>query len=106
MLREVVSQNRLTADDLLFKMHMRMWDDPMDFPKFCEVVRRLDATLSEFQLKHLSKVLKNPHTNKIEVNTLLRNLCGQEHETVDFRNRMYKKFYQVIQDNGKEEEML
>ena len=47
MLREVVANNKLTPDDLLFKMKLRIWDEPMDFPRLCESLRRLDPTLSE-----------------------------------------------------------
>lgn len=47
MLREIVQNNRITSDDLLFKMHLRIWDEPLDFPKLCEAVRKLDPTLSE-----------------------------------------------------------
>lgn len=47
MLREVVQNNRLTADDILFKMQLRIWDAPLDFPKLCESLRKLDPTLSE-----------------------------------------------------------
>ena len=75
MLREVISQNRISSDDLLFKMHLRHWDEPLDFPKLCEALRKLDATLSEPQIRHLAKTLKN-QDNKVEVQTLLRNLCG------------------------------
>lgn len=75
MLREVVTNNRLTSDDLLFKMQLRIWDAPLDFPLLCTSLRRLDPTLSEPQLRHLAKTLKNKD-NKIEVTALLRNLCG------------------------------
>lgn len=47
MLREIINNNRLTADDLLFKMHVRLWDNPLDFPKLTEALRKLDPTLSE-----------------------------------------------------------
>jgi hypothetical protein len=33
MLREVVIANRLTSDDLLFKMQLRIWDPALDFPQ-------------------------------------------------------------------------
>jgi hypothetical protein len=75
MLREVVQNNRITSDDLLFKMQMRIWDEPLDFPRLCEGLRRLDPTISEPQLRHLAKTLKNKD-NKVEITTLLRNLCG------------------------------
>lgn len=47
MLREVVATNKLTTDDLLFKMKLRIWDGPLEFPMLCEYLRRLDPTLSE-----------------------------------------------------------
>lgn len=75
MLREVVASNKITADDLLFRMQLRIWDSPLDFPKLCEAIRRLDPTLSETQLRHLAKVLRNKE-NKVEITAMLRNLCG------------------------------
>jgi hypothetical protein len=75
MLREIVANNKITADDLLFRMQMRIWDSPLDFPRLSEALRRLDPTLSETQLRHLAKVLKNEE-GKVEVTALLRNLCG------------------------------
>lgn len=89
MLREVVTTNNLSPDDLLFKMKLRIWDHPLDFPKLCEALRRLDPSLSESQLRHLTKTLKNKD-NKVEITAMLRNLCGQEHETVDFRNKTFR----------------
>ena len=79
----------MTPDDLLFRMKLRMWDEPLDGKKLSDSIRRLDPTLSDPQIRHLSKVLKN-QDNKVEVTTLLRNLCGKEHETVDFRNKIFR----------------
>jgi hypothetical protein len=31
MLREIVLEGKLTSDDLLFRMHLRIWDEPLDF---------------------------------------------------------------------------
>ncbi len=67
----------------------------MDFVKMTECLRRLDPTLSELQLRYLAKALKNKE-NKVEITTLLRNLCGTEHETVDYRNKMFREFYAEI----------
>jgi hypothetical protein len=47
MLREVVNVNRITSDDLLFKMKLRIWDPALDFPQFVDALRKLDPTLSE-----------------------------------------------------------
>lgn len=30
---------------------------------------------------------------------MLRNLCGQEHETIDFRNKIFRKIYTEIHPN-------
>ena len=89
MLRDVVQNNRLTPDDILFKMQLRIWDAPLDFGKLCEGLRKLDPTLSESQIRHLSKTLKNKE-NKVDIHALLRNLTGQEYETVDYRNRIFR----------------
>lgn len=59
MLREVIINNKLTADDLLHKMQLRIWDADLDFPQLCTCLRKLDPTLSESQLRNLAKVLKN-----------------------------------------------
>lgn len=45
--------------------------------------------------------MKNKN-NKIEVTTLLRNLCGHEHETVDYRNKVFKKIYEEIHPQKEE----
>jgi Ca2+-binding EF-hand superfamily protein len=75
MLREVVQKNKITSDDLLYRMQLRIWDEPLDFSKLCEALRRLDPTLSEPQLRHLAKTLRNKD-GKVEITALLRNLCG------------------------------
>ena len=40
-------------------------------------------------------MLKNKE-NKVEITALLRNLSGQEHETVDFRNKVFRQIYAEI----------
>ncbi len=104
MLREVVQANELSADDLLFKMRLRIWDKPLDFVQLSECLRRLDPSLSDTMLRHLAKTLKNKE-NKVEVTALLRNLCGQEHETVDFRNKIFRQIYSEIHPD-KEDRLL
>jgi hypothetical protein len=54
--------------------------------------------LSEPQLRHLAKSLKTKD-NKVEIASLLRNLCGSEHETVDFRNKIFREIYAEIHPN-------
>jgi hypothetical protein len=58
-------------------------------------LRKLDPTLSEPQLRSLAKTLKNKE-NKVEVSALLRNLCGQEHETIDYRNKIFRQIYDEL----------
>ena len=45
--------------------------------------------MSESQLRLLAKTLKN-NDNKVEISALLRNLCGSDHETVDYRNKVFR----------------
>jgi hypothetical protein len=47
MLREVITASRITSHDLLFRMQLRIWDEPLDFPKLTEAIRKLDPTVSE-----------------------------------------------------------
>ena len=103
-LREVVSSNKISTDDLLFKMQLRIWDPPLDFPKLCEALRKLDSSMSEPQVRHLAKSLKNKD-DKVEIGTLLRNLCGQDFETIDYRNKIFRKIYSEIHPH-KEQEFL
>ncbi len=98
LIREVVNANGLTSDDLLHKMDIRIWDDPMDYKKFVMAMRRLDPTLSDPQLRHLMKVLKDKD-GKVEINAMLRNFCGKEHETVDYQNKIFREIYQIIHPN-------
>jgi hypothetical protein len=46
----------------------------------------------------MAKTLKNKE-NKVEIPALVRNLCGQEHETVDFRNKIFREIYAEIHPN-------
>ena len=82
-------------------MQLRIWDAPLDFPKLCEGLRRLDPTLSETQIRHLAKQLKNKD-NKVDVTALLRNLSGQEYETVDYRNRIFRLIYSEIHPHNEQ----
>lgn len=95
MLREIVSQGKLTQDDILFRMNLRVWDSALEFPRFVDCLRKLDPSLSESQLRILSKTLRNSE-GKVEISTLIKNLCGQEFETTDYRNKLFKKIYSQV----------
>jgi Ca2+-binding EF-hand superfamily protein len=95
MLREIIQQNNLSSDDLLFRMHLRIWDQPLEYAKFVDSLRKLDPSLSESQLRVLMKTLKNKEA-KVEIQTLLSNLCGKEFETLDYRNKISRKIYTQV----------
>jgi len=59
MLREIVIQGKLTQDDILFRMNLRVWDSPLEYNRFVDCLRKLDPSLSESQLRVLLKQLKN-----------------------------------------------
>lgn len=92
MLREVILSNQLSSDDLLFRMNLRIWDSSLDFPIMVECLRKIDPSLSESQLRVLHKIMKNKD-GKIDIPNLLTNLCGKEFETVDYRNKVFRKIY-------------
>jgi Ca2+-binding EF-hand superfamily protein len=101
LLREIVNQNNLDSDDLLFKMNLRIWDDPLDFPKFAKALRILDSSLTDLQLKAVAKSMKNSN-NLVEVPVLIRNLVGKDYETVDFRDKLFKRVYNEIYGDNDE----
>ena len=78
-------------------MGLRIWDDPIDLPTFNRCMRLLDPTLTDSQLKGLAKEMKNSQ-NKVDIIMMLQNLVGNEFETVDFRNRVFKRIYGELND--------
>jgi len=42
MIREIVIQYGLTQDDLMWQMHLKPWDDPIDNQELKVCIRRLD----------------------------------------------------------------
>ena len=42
MIREIVDEHRLTQEDLLFQMKLRVWDDDLDRAAFYKTLRNLD----------------------------------------------------------------
>jgi hypothetical protein len=47
MIREVVVASNLTSDDILFRMHLRAWDNPLEYNQFVEAIRKLDPSLGD-----------------------------------------------------------
>ena len=68
-------------------------------------MRRLDPSFSESQCKNLFNKLKNSG-GVVEVATLLRNVTGTEHDTVDFRNQMFRNLYEEIYATGRQGQLL
>lgn len=102
LLREIVNEHELSSDDLLFKMHLRIWDDPLDFKKFTTALRMLDSSLTDVQLRAMAKTMKNSK-NLVDVPVLMRNLVGKDFETVDFRDKLYKRIFSEIVDSRNSE---
>lgn len=101
LLREVIQVNGLTADDLLDKMKLRVWDEDLGYDQFQAAMRKLDSTLSDPQIRYMAKALKS-NNGKIAVTGLLRNLVGHETETVDFRNKILRLMYNQIYPHKEE----
>ena len=100
LIREIINNYNLDEDDLLFRMKLRIWDDPLDYPKFVKAIRNLDTSLTDVQLRALAKSLKNSK-NLVEVPTLVNNLVGKDYQTVDFRDKLYKRlFSEILESRG------
>ena len=70
LIREIVQSSGIDSDDLLHKMGLRIWDDPIDLPTFNRCMWILDPTLTETQLKALAKEMKN-NNNRVDVIMML-----------------------------------
>jgi len=53
LIRELTQAENLDADDILFQMKLKAWDEPLTFDKFFVAVRCLDPSFSESQCKNL-----------------------------------------------------
>ena len=101
MIRETVIENGLTQDDLLFQMKLRVWDDALDRQGFFQAMRNLDRSISDVQIRAIFTQIKNDE-DRVPVHVLVRNFTGQQFETVDYRNSVYKKIYTEIYPNREE----
>ena len=79
---------------------LRLWDPALDFDSFLSLIRRLDASLSEQLAKEAFTKLQN-RNQKVEIETLLANICGSESETIDFKVSMFKILYIEIYQKHK-----
>ena len=90
MLREVVKANDISNEELLHKFKLRSFDDPLTFMVFSKYMKILDPSVNCLQQKAMFNELKNKD-GKVEIPFLLENLTGEKHETVDFRNSIFRK---------------
>jgi len=95
----------LDADDVLFQMKLKYWDEPLDYTNFKACIRRIDPTFSEPQCRALFNKIKN-QVEVVEIPVLIQNLCGTLHDTVDYKNKMYLNLYNEIFAAGRDGEFL
>ena len=70
-------------------LEVRLWDAQLSKRQFVEVVRRIDDSLGEDLLLQVFERLQTK-AGKVEVATLVQNLCGVAEDTVDFRQAAFK----------------
>ena len=95
----------MNVDDVLFQIKLKIWDEPLDYRRFSQAVRLLDASFGESQLKMLFSKLKNAD-DKVDIQVLLSNVTGAKEDTVDYRNKMFKSLYNDVYLNGKSQALL
>ncbi len=103
-MREVIQGNSLSAEELLHKMQLRIWDDPLNQNDFNRAIRKVDPTLTDVQLHTMANEMKDT-SNKVPIQMILQNLVGNEYETSDFRNRMFKRIYAELSDRKNEDKL-
>lgn len=104
-MRKLVQQQGLDKEKALAVLQIKLWAPPLDQAKFTEVIRRLDATLSNDFCTKLFTVLRTPE-GKVEVQTMIKNLFGSEEETVDFKVDMFKQLYVEVYQKNQEKRLL
>jgi hypothetical protein len=100
VLRQIAQKYGLNRDRILKAVDLRLWDPALDFDSFLSLIRRLDASLSEQLAKEAFTRLQN-RNQKVEIETLLANICGSESETIDFKVSMFKTLYIEIYQKHK-----
>ena len=86
-------------------MKLKAWDEPLPYSKFYASIIRLDASFSESQCKSLFDKLKGPD-GKVNVTDMIFNFTGSEHDTVDYKDKIYKELYQEVYQRGREKVLL
>lgn len=79
----------MDANDVLFQMKIKAWDEPLTYAQFITAIRHLDPSFGESQIKNLFNKLKSTN-DKIDIQTLINNLTGTDCDTVDFKNSIFK----------------
>ena len=95
----------MNADDVLFQVKLKIWDEPLDFRRFGQAIRLLDSSFSDSQLKVLFSKLKNAD-DRVDIQVFLSNVTGTHEDTVDYRNKMFKQLYKDIYEQSKQKELL
>jgi Ca2+-binding EF-hand superfamily protein len=86
-------------------MKLKAWDEPLAYPKFSAVIRRLDPSFSDSQIRTLFNKLKSP-TGLVDIPTMIANLTGTECDTVDFKNQFFKDLYTAVYSGNKSDQLI
>ena len=95
MIREIVSEHKLTQEDLLFQMKLKAWDEPLSFTQLTQAIRNLDQSISDIQIRSMFTSIKNA-VGLVPVMTLISNLTGKVFQTVDYKNKIQKLIYAEV----------
>ncbi|CDW87512.1 ef hand family protein [Stylonychia lemnae] len=85
--------------DILYKMGKRLMDAPLNFTQFKECIMKVDSSLNPLQIKSLYELLKNSDDNKVEVAQIIKNLTGEQADTVNFKKIMTKRIQDYLTKN-------
>jgi hypothetical protein len=104
LIREIAMANEISGEDILHKFKMRVYDDPIEFPKFKDCMKMLDPELNPNQLRCMFNEIKNS-SNLVEIPMMIASITGETYETVDFRNKVYKQIWNFIEKKKLEQKM-
>ena len=85
----------MSATEVLKRLEVRLWDEPLGRDSFKKLIHRLDPTLGEDLLLRAFSKLRNQE-GRVEVQVLVRNLVGRFEETIDGKIAAFKVIYDEV----------
>lgn len=82
-IRKIIKQRNLTQDQIMFQLGLKHLDEPLDWVQFKCAIRYIEPTFSDILVQKLFTKLKDVDANNIPVTKFVKNLLGNDQDTVE-----------------------